>query len=62
MNDGKLSQEEIDALLKVPADEQEDDQQEQTADEAFLTSIEKDALGKSVIFPLEALLLHCLHC
>lgn len=46
MNDGKLSQEEIDALLKVPADEQEDDQQEQTADEAFLTSIEKDALGE----------------
>lgn len=46
MNDGKLSQEEIDALLKVPADEQEDDQQKQTADEAFLTSIEKDALGE----------------
>ncbi|MFD1414587.1 flagellar motor switch phosphatase FliY [Oceanobacillus jeddahense] len=46
MNDGKLSQEEIDALLKVPEDNQEDDQQEQTEDNELLTSIEKDTLGE----------------
>ncbi len=46
MNDGKLSQEEIDALLKVPEGNEGDDQQEHTEDKAFLTNIEKDALGE----------------
>ncbi|WP_077601174.1 flagellar motor switch phosphatase FliY [Oceanobacillus sojae] len=46
MNDGKLSQEEIDALLNVSEDKEEENQQEQTGEEDFLTSIEKDALGE----------------
>ncbi len=46
MNDGKLSQEEIDALLKVPEDSQEDNEQEQTEEKPFLTDVEKDALGE----------------
>lgn len=46
MNDGKLSQEEIDALLNVTEDNQMDDEQEQANDEEYLTPIEKDALGE----------------
>lgn len=46
MNDGKLSQEEIDALLNVSEDKQDENQQEQTDEEEYLTSMEKDALGE----------------
>lgn len=46
MNDGKLSQEEIDALLNVTEDSQKDDEQQQANKEEFLTNIEKDALGE----------------
>lgn len=46
MNDGKLSQEEIDALLNVSENKEDENQQEQTGGDEFLTSIEKDALGE----------------
>lgn len=46
MNDGMLSQDEIDALLKVSPEEDPDDDFEDNKNRQYLTTIEEDTLGE----------------
>ncbi|MUK89905.1 flagellar motor switch phosphatase FliY [Ornithinibacillus sp. L9] len=46
MNDGMLSQDEIDALLNVGGNDEEDNESNQTAEKETLSSIEEDTLGE----------------